>query len=123
MAGPGVCPLLIASRNIQVDRSAAYMARWIAKSLVHHGLAHRVLIQLSYSIGIAEPLSIFIDTFRTGKFTANQLKEIICKNFDLKPAAIARDLNLTNPIYYETAKNGHFTNEEFPWEQPFDLVL
>ncbi|KAL2826556.1 S-adenosylmethionine synthetase [Aspergillus pseudoustus] len=107
----------------QVDRSAAYMARWIAKSLVHHGLANRCLIQLSYSIGIAEPLSIFIDTFRTSKLTSDQLKEIICKNFDLRPAAIAKDLNLINPIYYQTAKNGHFTNKEFPWEQPFDLVL
>ncbi|RAQ75181.1 S-adenosylmethionine synthase [Aspergillus flavus] len=107
----------------QVDRSAAYMARWIAKSLVHHGLAHRCLIQLSYSIGIAEPLSIFIDTFKTSKFTSDQLKEIIRKNFDLRPAAIAKDLNLIDPIYYQTAKNGHFTNEKFPWEQPLDLVL
>ncbi|GMG42812.1 unnamed protein product [Aspergillus oryzae var. brunneus] len=106
-----------------VDRSAAYMARWIAKSLVHHGLAHRCLIQLSYSIGIAEPLSIFIDTFKTSKFTSDQLKEIIRKNFDLRPAAIAKDLNLIDPIYYQTAKNGHFTNEKFPWEQPLDLVL
>ncbi|KAE8338541.1 hypothetical protein BDV24DRAFT_153485 [Aspergillus arachidicola] len=107
----------------QVDRSAAYMARWIAKSLVHHGLAQRCLIQLSYSIGIAEPLSIFIDTFKTSKFTSDQLKEIIRKNFDLRPAAIAKDLNLIDPIYYQTAKNGHFTNEKFPWEQPLDLVL
>jgi S-adenosylmethionine synthetase len=99
------------------------MARWIAKSLVHHGLARRCVIQLSYSIGIAEPLCIFIDTFGTSKLTTDQLKEIIRKNFDLRPSAIAKDLNLFNPIYYQTAKNGHFTNEEFPWEQPFDLVL
>ncbi|PKY04682.1 methionine adenosyltransferase [Aspergillus campestris IBT 28561] len=107
----------------QIDRSAAYVARWIAKSLVHHGLAHRCLIQLSYSIGIAEPLSIFVDTFHTSQFTSDQLKKIICNNFDLRPAAIAKDLNLINPIYYQTAKNGHFTNDEFLWEQPFDLVL
>ncbi|KAI9370353.1 S-adenosylmethionine synthetase [Aspergillus egyptiacus] len=107
----------------QVDRSAAYMARWIAKSLVHHGLAHRCLIQLSYSIGIAEPLCIFIDTFGTSKLTADQLKQIVRKNFDLRPSAIAKDLNLFNPIYYQTAKNGHFTNELFPWEQPVDLLL
>ncbi|KAL4875658.1 methionine adenosyltransferase [Aspergillus karnatakaensis] len=107
----------------QVDRSAAYMARWIAKSLVHHGLAHRCLIQLSYSIGVAEPLCIFVDTFGTSKLSAEQLKKVIRSNFDLRPSVIAKDLNLLNPIYYHTAKNGHFTNEEFPWEQPFDLVL
>ncbi|KAF7589395.1 Mat1ap [Aspergillus hancockii] len=107
----------------QVDRSAAYIARWIAKSLVHHGLAQRCLIQLSYSIGIAEPLSIFIETFGTSPLSTDQLKKIIQKNFDLRPAAIAKELGLTEPIYYQTAKNGHFTNPLFPWEHPRDLVL
>ncbi|KAE8392504.1 S-adenosylmethionine synthetase [Aspergillus alliaceus] len=107
----------------QVDRSAAYMARWVAKSIVHHRLAHRCLVQLSYSIGIAEPLCIFIDTFGTSQHTTEQLKKIILKNFDLRPAAIAKALGLIDPIYYQTAKNGHFTNQDFPWEQPCDLVL
>ena len=86
------------------------MARWVAKSIVHHGLARRCLIQLSYSIGIAEPLCIFIDTYGTSQYTTHQLKMIIRKNFNLTPAAIAKDLGLTDPIYYQTARNDHFTN-------------
>lgn len=107
----------------QVDRSAAYMARWIAKSLVHAGLAERCLIQLSYSIGIAQPLSIFIQTYGTNHLKSEQLERIVRNNFDLRPAAIATQLHLTDPIYYQTSKNGHFTSDLFPWEQPRNLVL
>lgn len=107
----------------QVDRSAAYMARWIAKSLVHAGLAQRCLIQLSYSIGVAEPLSIFVDAYGTGKMTNLQLEKVVFENFDMRPAFIAKKLGLTKPIYYQTSKNGHFTNSLFPWEKPKDLVL
>ncbi|KAJ5688945.1 S-adenosylmethionine synthetase superfamily [Penicillium macrosclerotiorum] len=107
----------------QVDRSAAYMARWIAKSIIHAGLADRCLIQLSYSIGISEPLSIFVETYGTGKTTDLQLERIVSENFDMRPASIAKKLGLTSPIYYQTSKNGHFTNPGFPWEKPKDLVL
>ncbi|KAL5003025.1 S-adenosylmethionine synthetase [Aspergillus recurvatus] len=107
----------------QIDRSAAYVARWIAKSVVHQGLARRCLIQLSYSSGTAEPLSVFIDAFGTSQLSTNQLKKIVLRNFDLRPAAIAKELGLTKPIYYRTAKNGHFTSQLFPWEQPRELVL
>ncbi|RDW78877.1 methionine adenosyltransferase [Aspergillus mulundensis] len=107
----------------QVDRSAAYMARWIAKSLVHAGLAQRCLIQLSYSSGIAEPLSIFIDTFGTSQVSVERLKQIVRMNFDLRPAGIAMELGLMSPIYYATAKNGHFTSGLFPWERVRELVL
>lgn len=108
---------------LQVDRSAAYMARWIAKSIVHAGLADRCLIQLSYSIGIAEPLSIFVETYGTGKMTDLRLEKVVSENFDMRPASIAKKLGLMNPIYYQTSKNGHFTNSLFPWEKPKDLVL
>lgn len=107
----------------QVDRSAAYMARWIAKSLVHAGLAQRCLIQLSYSIGIAEPLSIFVQTYGTSQLSALRLERIVMENFDMRPAAIAKQLGLTGPIYYPTSKQGHFTSDIFPWECPKDLVL
>lgn len=107
----------------QVDRSAAYMARWIAKSIIHAGLAQRCLIQLSYSIGVAEPLSIFVDAYGTGKMTNLQLEKVVFENFDMRPAFIAKKLGLTKPIYYQTSKNGHFTNPLFPWENPKDLVL
>ncbi|KAJ5518587.1 S-adenosylmethionine synthetase superfamily [Penicillium expansum] len=107
----------------QVDRSAAYMARWIAKSIIHAGLAQRCLIQLSYSIGVAEPLSIFVDTYGTGKMTDLQLEKVVFENFDMRPAFIAKKLGLTKPIYYQTSKNGHFTNSLFPWEKPKDLIL
>lgn len=107
----------------KVDRSAAYLARWIAKSLVHAKLARRCLVQLSYAIGVAEPLSIFVETYGTGDKSSKELVEIIHKNFDLRPGVIVKELNLTNPIYNTTAKNGHFTNQSFTWEQPKELNL
>ncbi|RHZ43491.1 S-adenosylmethionine synthetase [Aspergillus thermomutatus] len=105
----------------KVDRSAAYVGRWIAKSLVHAGLARRVLVQLSYAIGVAEPLSIFVETYGTSDKSSDELVEIIRKNFDLRPGVIVKELDLAKPIYFQTAKNGHFTNQSFSWEKPKTL--
>ncbi|KAL3491201.1 S-adenosylmethionine synthetase [Aspergillus germanicus] len=102
----------------KVDRSAAYVGRWIAKSLVAAGLARRALVQLSYAIGVAEPLSLYVDTYGTSEKTSEELVEIIRNNFDLRPGVIVRELDLAKPIYFQTAKNGHFTNQEFSWEKP-----
>jgi S-adenosylmethionine synthetase len=107
----------------KVDRSGAYAARWVAKSIVAAGLAKRVLIQISYAIGVAEPLSIYIDTYGTGKKSDRELREIICKNFDFRPGVIIRELNLLDPIYKKTAVYGHFGRSEFPWEKPKILNL
>ncbi|KXL48536.1 hypothetical protein M433DRAFT_142004 [Acidomyces richmondensis BFW] len=105
----------------KVDRSAAYLARWIAKSLVAAGLARRVLVQLSYAIGVAEPLSIFVDTYGTSEKSSDELVQIIRSNFDMRPGVIVKELDLAKPIYRETAKNGHFTNQNFSWEKPKTL--
>lgn len=105
----------------KVDRSAAYAARWVAKSLVNAGLARRALVQFSYAIGVAEPLSIHVDTYGTSKYTSEQLVEIIRNNFDLRPGVIVKELNLARPIYFNTASYGHFTNQENSWEQPKEL--
>ncbi|KAJ6102918.1 hypothetical protein N7486_005345 [Penicillium sp. IBT 16267x] len=105
----------------KVDRSAAYVARWIAKSLVNAKLARRALVQLSYAIGVAEPLSIFVETYGTSTKSSDELVEIIRNNFDLRPGVIVKDLDLAKPIYFQTAKNGHFTNQSFTWEQPKTL--
>merc|ERR1711939_1138139 len=105
----------------KVDRSAAYLARWIAKSLVHAKLARRALVQLSYAIGVAEPLSLFVETYGTSDKTSTELVKIIHNNFDLRPGVIVKELNLTNPIYNKTSKNGHFTNQSFSWEKPLEL--
>jgi len=107
----------------KVDRSAAYLGRWIAKSLIHAGLARRALVQLSYAIGVAEPLSLFVETYGTSEKSSNELVDIIRKNFDLRPGIIVKELNLINPIYNKTAKNGHFTDQSFPWEKPRELKL
>lgn len=105
----------------KVDRSAAYTARWVAKSLVAAGLCRRCLVQLSYVIGVAEPLSLYVDTYGTGKKSNAELVEIIRKNFDLRPGVIVKELNLWNPIYFETASGGHFGRPQFSWEQPKKL--
>jgi len=105
----------------KVDRSAAYLARWIAKSLVQAKLARRALVQLSYAIGVAEPLSLFVETYGTSERSSDELVEIVKNNFDLRPGVIVKELNLINPIYFQTAKNGHFTNQEFTWEKPKEL--
>jgi len=107
----------------KVDRSAAYAARWIAKSLVHSKLCRRVLVQVSYAIGVALPLSVFVDTYGTGTKTDKEISEIAKKNFDLRPGCIIRDLKLTRPIYSKTACYGHFGRDDsdFTWEIPKEL--
>jgi S-adenosylmethionine synthetase len=107
----------------KVDRSACYAARWIAKSIVASGLAARALVQISYSIGLAHPMSVFVDTYGTGKKSDEELLKIINNNFDLRPGCIIRDLDLKRPIYEKTAYFGHFgRNEpEFTWEHPKKL--
>ncbi|KAK4545119.1 S-adenosylmethionine synthase [Oleoguttula mirabilis] len=107
----------------KVDRSAAYLARWIAKSLVHAKLARRALVQLSYAIGVAEPLSLFVESYGTSDKSSEELVEIIRANFDMRPGVIVKELDLAKPIYFQTAKNGHFTNQNFSWEKPKTLKL
>jgi S-adenosylmethionine synthetase len=107
----------------KVDRSAAYAARWVAKSLVKAGLAKRVLVQISYAIGVSHPLSIFVDSHSSSKYTNKQLTAIVTKNFDLRPGAIRKELDLKRPIYQATSTYGHFGRPEFPWEQPKKLVI
>eukprot|EP01119_Soliformovum_irregulare_P002500 TRINITY_DN12750_c1_g1_i1.p1 TRINITY_DN12750_c1_g1~~TRINITY_DN12750_c1_g1_i1.p1 ORF type:complete len:386 (+),score=121.43 TRINITY_DN12750_c1_g1_i1:35-1192(+) len=108
----------------KVDRSGAYAARWIAKSVVASGLAHRALVQVSYAIGVPEPLSVFVDTYGTGNKSDAEILELIKKNFDLRPGCLARDLQLKRPIYEKTAAFGHFgrNDPDFLWEQPKKLV-
>ncbi|KAK1764576.1 S-adenosylmethionine synthase [Phialemonium atrogriseum] len=106
----------------KVDRSAAYLARWIAKSLVAAKLCRRALVQLSYAIGVAEPLSIFVDTYGTSSRSSDELVKIVRDNFDMRPGVIVKELDLAKPIYFQTAKNGHFgTNQTFSWEKPKTL--
>ncbi len=103
----------------KVDRSASYAARYVAKNLVAAGLADRCEIQLSYAIGVAEPTSIMLDTFDTGKLTEDQLVAIVRKHFDLRPAGIIKMLDLRKPIYKQTAAYGHFgrLDLDLPWER------
>jgi S-adenosylmethionine synthetase len=107
----------------KVDRSAAYAARWMAKSLVAAKLARRVLVQVSYAIGVAQPLSVYVDTYGTGTKSDKEISEIAKKNFDLRPGCIMRDLKLTRPIYSKTACYGHFGRDDtdFTWETPKEL--
>ncbi|CBQ69436.1 probable SAM2-S-adenosylmethionine synthetase 2 [Sporisorium reilianum SRZ2] len=105
----------------KVDRSAAYTARWVAKSLVAAGLARRVLVQFSYAIGVADPLSVFVDSYGTGKKSDEELVKIIRDNFNLRPGVIVKDLGLQKPQYLATAAGGHFGRSEFSWEQPKQL--
>ncbi|HCY6861351.1 TPA: methionine adenosyltransferase [Staphylococcus aureus] len=103
----------------KVDRSAAYAARYVAKNIVAAGLANQCEVQLAYAIGVAEPVSIAIDTFGTGKVSEGQLVEAVRKHFDLRPAGIIKMLDLKQPIYKQTAAYGHFgrTDVLFPWEK------
>ncbi len=103
----------------KVDRSAAYAARWVAKNIVAAGLAERCEVQLAYAIGVAQPLSINVETFGTSELPAEALVELIEQLFDLRPGAIIRDLDLRRPIYRATAAYGHFGRDdiEAPWEQ------
>jgi S-adenosylmethionine synthetase len=107
----------------KVDRSAAYAARWVAKNLVAAGVATHCLIQLSYAIGVAKPISINVNTYGTGVIAEDKIEQIIDSLFDLTPAGIIKKLDLKRPIYRETARNGHFGRElpEFTWER-LDMV-
>merc|ERR1711935_550525 len=115
----------------KVDRSAAYACRWMAKSVVKAGLAKRALVQLSYAIGVAKPLSIFVETYGTEKegLTAAQITGVVKLNFDARPGALARDLQLREPKYNKTAAYCHFGREPyekdgmkfFSWEDCVDL--
>lgn len=107
----------------KVDRSAAYAARWVAKSLVKAGLCRRVLVQVAYAIGVAKPLSIFVSSYGTGLRSDQELLRIVEENFDLRPGCIVRDLDLRKPIYQKTAAYGHFGRPDFTWEQPKTLKL
>ena len=102
----------------KVDRSGAYAARWVAKNIVAAGLANRCEIQLAYAIGVAQPLSVNVETFGTGKTSDRKIEELIAKHFDLRPGAIIRDLSLRSPIYRQTAAYGHFGRDDIslPWE-------
>ena len=101
----------------KVDRSAAYMARYICKNLVAANLCDEVELQVAYAIGVAEPVSIFVDTFGTGKLGDDEIAEIVKKEFDLRPAAIIDTLGLRAPIFSQTAAYGHFGKSELPWER------
>lgn len=103
----------------KVDRSASYAARYVAKNIVAAGLADKCEVGLAYAIGVARPLSIFVDTFGTGKVSDGEIRDLITKHFDLRPAAIIRDLNLKRPIYKQVAAYGHFGRPDLdlPWER------
>ena len=107
----------------KVDRSAAYAARWVAKTVVAAGLADRCQVQLAYAIGVAKPVSVRVDTFGTGTVSDEALEAAVEKTFDLRPAAIIRDLDLRRPIYRQTAAYGHFGRKDvdLPWEK-LDMV-
>ena len=109
----------------KVDRSAAYATRWIAKSLVAAGLCQRVLVQVAYSIGIADPLSVYVDSYGTAKegFSDRRLAEIVVSNFNLRPGIITKELGLKRPIFAKTAVGGHFgrNDPDFTWEVPKEL--
>jgi S-adenosylmethionine synthetase len=101
----------------KVDRSGSYMARFIAKNIVANGFAKKCEIQISYAIGVAKPVSIFVDTFGTGKISDEEIIEIIYNNFDLTPRGIINTLKLEEPIYTKTTNYGHFGKENLSWEK------
>ena len=107
----------------KVDRSASYMARYIAKNIVASGLSKKCEIQLAYAIGVAKPVSIFVETFGTGKLADDKIAKIINSHFDLRPSAIIERLDLRRPIYRQTAAYGHFGRDDIqlPWEET-DMV-
>jgi S-adenosylmethionine synthetase len=109
----------------KVDRSACYAARWVAKSLVAAKMAERVLVQVAYAIGVAEPLSVHVDSYGSGKYSDADLLKIVNANFKLSPYHIITDLKLRRPVYFKTASYGHFGREDpdFTWETPKTLVI
>ena len=100
-----------------MDRSTCYYARFIAKNIVASGLAGRCEVQLAYAIGVAQPVSIHVTTFGTGKVSDDRLESLIHKHFNCHPTALIRELDLLKPIYRQTAYHGHFGREGFPWEK------
>jgi len=111
--------------STKVDRSAAYAARWVAKSLVANGFCKRALVQIAYGIGIADPISIFVDSYGTiaEGFTDSDLNQIVARNFNLRPGMIIKELGLKRPIFKKLSAFGHFgrNDPDFLWEQPKDL--
>jgi S-adenosylmethionine synthetase len=103
----------------KVDRSAAYAARYVAKNIVASGLADRCEVQVAYAIGVAEPVSVNVNSFGTGQISDDELAALVSKHFDLKPAGIIRMLDLKRPVYFETARHGHFgrKGDGFTWER------
>ena len=101
----------------KVDRSAAYLARYICKNLVAAGIADEVELQVAYAIGVARPVSVFAETFGTGKLPDDVIADIVQKEFDLRPAAIIDTLGLRRPVFRATAAYGHFGRSLFPWER------
>jgi S-adenosylmethionine synthetase len=103
----------------KVDRSAAYAMRWVAKTIVAAGLARRAEVQVAYAIGKAQPVGVFVQTFGTGKVDDETIQKAVLEVFDLRPAAIIRDLDLLRPIYAQTSAYGHFGRElpDFTWEK------
>ena len=101
----------------KVDRSAAYAARYVAKNIVAAGLAKRCELQVSYAIGVAQPVSISVNTYGTGKYSDEKIAAAVPKVFDLRPYGLIKMLDLLRPIYLKTATYGHFGREEFPWEK------
>jgi S-adenosylmethionine synthetase len=101
----------------KVDRSAAYAARYVAKNIVASGLAERCEVQVAYAIGVAEPVSINVNAFGTSQIPDDELARLVPEHFDLRPAGIVAMLELKQPIYFETARHGHFGRERFSWEK------
>ena len=101
----------------KVDRSASYMARYIAKNIVASGICEKIEIEVAYAIGVAKPVSIYVNTYGTSKLSDDKIVEIINENFDLRPTKIIEHLDLRRPIYKQTAAYGHFGRSEFPWEK------
>lgn len=101
----------------KVDRSATYMARYVAKNIVSAGIADECLVQIAYAIGVARPVSVNVNTFGTGRLSDGEIADIVVREFDLRPAAIIRTLALTAPVYFRTAAYGHFGQDGFTWEK------
>lgn len=101
----------------KVDRSAAYYARYVCRNLVANGLAHKCQLELSYAIGVQQPISVYVQSFGTSKYTDDELQEIVLKNFDFSVANIIKELDLRRPIYTQTTNYGHFGKKDLPWEQ------
>lgn len=101
----------------KVDRSAAYYARYVCRNIVANGLAHKCQLELSYAIGMYQPISIYVKSFGTSKYTDDELQQIVCKNFDFSVSNIIKELDLLKPIYKQTVNYGHFGKKDLPWEQ------